>query len=160
MYAKVKGPQLLQYPYDLAQLQADNPHTIFGVGLVPDLFAGTEAQLAGAEVVPVHVQEPPAYDSRTHNLTYANSPKVVGGVWTLPCSIVNKTAEELAQQDASKASEVRADRNTKLAASDWTQGKDIPDNISSAWATYRQALRDVPSQAGFPWTVQWPTQPE
>jgi hypothetical protein len=29
-----------------------------------------------------------------------------------------------------------------------------------AWATYRQALRDVPSQAGFPWEVQWPTQPE
>jgi hypothetical protein len=75
-------------------------------------------------------------------------------------AVIDKTAEELAQQDAAQAAQVRADRNTRIAATDWTQGKDIPDNISSAWAAYRQALRDVPSQAGFPWTVQWPTQPE
>lgn len=65
-----------------------------------------------------------------------------------------------AQKDAERAQAVRADRNARIAATDWTQGKDIPDNISSAWATYRQALRDVPSQAGFPWDIQWPTQPE
>jgi len=65
-----------------------------------------------------------------------------------------------AQKDAEQAKAVRADRNQKLGQTDWTQGKDIADNISTAWATYRQALRDVPSQAGFPWTVQWPTQPE
>lgn len=65
-----------------------------------------------------------------------------------------------AQKDAEQAKAVREQRNAKLAASDWTQCKDIPDNISSAWATYRQALRDVPSQAGFPWDTQWPTQPE
>jgi hypothetical protein len=62
--------------------------------------------------------------------------------------------------DEQKSLEVRAERNTKLTASDWTQGKDIPDNVSSSWAVYRQALRDITSQAGFPWSVQWPTQPE
>jgi len=65
-----------------------------------------------------------------------------------------------AQKDAEQAKSVRADRDAKLAASDWTQGKDIAENISSVWATYRQALRDVPAQAGFPWNVTWPTQPE
>jgi len=30
----------------------------------------------------------------------------------------------------------------------------------AAWAAYRQQLRDITAQAGFPWTVQWPTQPE
>ena len=65
-----------------------------------------------------------------------------------------------ATKDAEQAKSVRADRDAKLAASDWTQGKDIAENISSVWATYRQALRDVPAQAGFPWNVTWPTQPE
>lgn len=65
-----------------------------------------------------------------------------------------------AAKDAEQAKNMRAQRNEKLAQTDWTQGKDIPDNISSKWATYRQALRDVPAQAGFPWDVQWPDQPE
>lgn len=70
-----------------------------------------------------------------------------------------KTPEEVAADTASEAANVRAQRNEKLAQTDWTQGKDIPENISSKWAAYRQALRDVPAQAGFPWTVQWPNDP-
>lgn len=55
---------------------------------------------------------------------------------------------------------VRMKRTLLLQQSDWTQGKDVPDSISSAWASYRQALRDITSQQGFPNTVTWPTQPE
>ena len=57
-----------------------------------------------------------------------------------------------------KATEVRAERNTKLAATDWTQ---IADSTADkpAWAAYRQALRDVPSQVGFPQSVTWPQEP-
>jgi hypothetical protein len=69
-------------------------------------------------------------------------------------------AEYKAAKDAEQAKSVRAARIEKLKDSDWTQGKDIPDNVSSTWAAYRQALRDVPAQAGFPWEVTWPTQPE
>jgi hypothetical protein len=57
-----------------------------------------------------------------------------------------------------KAVEVRSERNAKLAATDWTQVADTTAN-KTAWATYRQALRNVPTQAGFPWTIEWPTQP-
>lgn len=57
------------------------------------------------------------------------------------------------------AAQVRAQRNALLSASDWTQMVDVPVD-KTVWATYRQALRDVPSQQGFPWDVQWPTQPE
>ena len=67
--------------------------------------------------------------------------------------------EQQAEAD-SQAHRVRVDRTLKLQASDWTQGKDIADEVSTAWATYRQALRDVPSQEGFPWGVTWPEQPE
>ena len=57
-----------------------------------------------------------------------------------------------------KAAEVRAERNTKLAATDWTQISDSTAD-KTAWATYRQALRDVTAQAGFPWTITWPVAP-
>jgi hypothetical protein len=57
-----------------------------------------------------------------------------------------------------KAAEIRAERNAKLAATDWTQGADTPQAIKDKYAPYRQALRDVPAQSGFPNTVVWPTQ--
>jgi hypothetical protein len=63
-----------------------------------------------------------------------------------------------AMKDAEQAKAVRADRNRRLADSDWTQLADAPVD-KTAWATYRQALRDVPAQAGFPWNVQWPDTP-
>ena len=64
-----------------------------------------------------------------------------------------------AQKDADQAKLVRDDRNKRLTETDWTQVADAPVD-KAAWATYRQALRDVPSQAGFPWDIQWPTQPK
>lgn len=57
------------------------------------------------------------------------------------------------------AAEVRAERNKLLAESDWTQVIDSPvDQI--AWAIYRQALRDITAQEGFPSEVTWPAQPQ
>lgn len=55
--------------------------------------------------------------------------------------------------------EIRDKRNRLLAASDWTQVADAPVN-QVTWVTYRQALRDVPNQIGFPETVIWPIRPE
>lgn len=64
-----------------------------------------------------------------------------------------------AMKDAEQANSVRADRNKRLAECDWTQLADsTADKV--VWATYRQALRDVPAQSGFPWNVTWPVQPE
>ena len=58
--------------------------------------------------------------------------------------------------DAELAAEVRAHRNSLLAASDWTQIPDATVN-KATWATYRQALRDITSQEDFPASVVWPT---
>lgn len=62
-------------------------------------------------------------------------------------------------KDAEQASAVRKNRGEKLADCDWTQVADAPVD-KAVWATYRQALRDVTSQEGFPWTVNWPSKPE
>lgn len=58
-----------------------------------------------------------------------------------------------------QATAVRSDRNERLVNTDWTQVADAPVD-KAAWATYRQALRDVTAQEGFPWNVTWPVQPE
>lgn len=65
------------------------------------------------------------------------------------------SAEEMYTQEAIAT---RDKRGTLLAASDWTQVADAPvDQV--AWAAYRQALRDVPAQEGFPTNVVWPVAP-
>ena len=63
-----------------------------------------------------------------------------------------------ASKDAEQAKSVRTSRNDKLKECDWTQ---ITDSTAdkTAWATYRQALRDITTQAGFPWTITWPDAP-
>ena len=63
-----------------------------------------------------------------------------------------------AMKDAEQAATVRNQRTEKLKDCDWTQ---IADSTAdkTAWATYRQALRDITSQAGFPWTITWPDAP-
>ena len=63
-----------------------------------------------------------------------------------------------ARRDAEQGENVRRSRNQMLSETDWTQLEDSPVD-KAAWATYRQALRDVPTQEGFPWTVQWPEKP-
>ena len=66
-------------------------------------------------------------------------------------AVMQPTSEQL-------AADARAKRNTLLAASDWTQVADAPVD-QAVWATYRQALRDITSQAGFPTTIDWPVEP-
>ena len=63
-----------------------------------------------------------------------------------------------AQKDDKQAKRVRDDCNKRLADTDWTQVADSPVNQLD-WALYRQALRDVPAQDGFPWDIDWPEQP-
>ena len=63
-----------------------------------------------------------------------------------------------AYKDAEQAKSVRATRGEKLADSDWTQVADAPVD-KAVWATYRQALRDITTQSGFPWEITWPDAP-
>ena len=50
-------------------------------------------------------------------------------------------------------------RNRLLVLSDWTQLPDVPLTTKEAWAVYRQALRDVTEQPGYPADVDWPVAP-
>jgi hypothetical protein len=72
--------------------------------------------------------------------------------------VVTAVVDEAARDEAA-ATAVRAERDRLLRASDWTQVADAPVD-QEAWALYRQALRDVPEQAGFPGAVEWPAMTE
>lgn len=83
----------------------------------------------------------------------------VDGKWQYTWSIESLTSEEQQKVNDGIAGSVRIERNRLLSESDWTQGKDISDSISGPWATYRQQLRDLPNQAGFPTNITWPQKP-
>lgn len=65
------------------------------------------------------------------------------------------------QKPVTAAEDVRAERDRRLSASDWTQMADtpLPAEECLLWRQYRQALRDLPRQAGFPESVVWPEKP-
>ena len=70
-----------------------------------------------------------------------------------------------AELDATLAAEIRADRDGRLAEVDAVAGNALRwtalDAVTQAeWSTYRQALLDVPQQAGFPNDITWPTKVE
>jgi hypothetical protein len=69
-----------------------------------------------------------------------------------PVPAYNPTDEDIADR-------VRGERNMRLLTSDWTQLPDVPVETKEQWAIYRQALRDVTNQPGFPHDVVWPVAP-
>ena len=66
-----------------------------------------------------------------------------------------------ARKDEEQAKSVRQTRDDKLKECDWRVVKTLESNLPQdfAWATYRQALRDITAQTGFPWTITWPDAP-
>ena len=79
-------------------------------------------------------------------------------VWYQNWEVVDMDASEKLAADKEKEHSVRNFRNYKLSLCDWTQLPDSPADHET-WATYRQELRDVTAQPGFPWDVVWPEAP-
>ena len=75
--------------------------------------------------------------------------------WSYADGVLTAPADTRA--DAEKALDVRAERDSRLVTTDWTASTDI--TMTAEMTAYRQALRDVPAQPGFPSTIEWPTKP-
>lgn len=152
MHALIENGSVKQYPYGLGQLKAANPSTSFPAQAndemlasfgVQRVFFATPPELIDTQVL---VEGTPVFSSEDQR-------------WTQVWAVRDMTAEEVASSNEGQAASVRAERNSLLTATDWTQVADAPVD-KAAWATYRQALRDITGQDGFPWSVEWPTQPE
>ena len=101
----------------------------------------------------------PPYHTRTPPPEREGFYAVMEGGWALVEGSIPPVPEPLPPPEPDYAGLVRAERNAKLAASDWTQLEDAPVD-KAAWAAYRQALRDIPTQEGFPHEIVWPQKPE
>jgi hypothetical protein len=83
------------------------------------------------------------------------------GQWYTSYVITDVNADAI---DNTQATSVRQQRDDKLAKCDWTDTASAPARLGQAvyeqWQTYRQALRDLTKQNGFPWSITWPDEPK
>jgi 2',3'-cyclic-nucleotide 2'-phosphodiesterase (5'-nucleotidase family) len=145
MFALIQDGSVVKYPYTMTDLRFSNPNVSFSANI-------SDAELEQFGVFRV-------FDSAQPEV--GDSQKLVEGTpvfesdrWVQVWSVVDIPADET----ASAAASVREQRDALLSASDWTQLDDSTVD-KAAWATYRQALRDIPSQAGFPYNVIWAVAP-
>jgi len=108
------------------------------------------------------VLEGPQAQPTRYQVGFADGVQQIDGKWFTKYSLADMDDEAKAAKDEEQAKNVRTQRTEKLRDCDWTQLDDTPmsNTQKAGWATYRQALRDVPKQAGFPFDIEWPTQPE
>ena len=138
-----------QYPYTLTDLVTAHRNVSFPTVITPDI-------LVDFSLAPVTPTDPPTID-HTQNLT-RGAEKLPEGSYAETWTATAASTEEIAERTTNKTNSVRFIRNETLKNSDWTQLPDSPvDSVD--WAAYRQDLRDIPQQVGFPWTVTWPTEP-
>jgi len=151
LYVKAIDNQIVTYPYTQTDLIRDNPSTSFPVGGI------SSADLAEWNVYPVHFADQPVVDAATHKLV-ERTPLFDGQSWTQQWVVEALSQDEIDARNAQQAASVRADRNARIAATDWRVIKALEEGngLDFDLAAYRQALRDVPSQPGFPWNVVWP----
>jgi len=148
MYVKILNDVVDTFPYYINTLKEENPNTSF-----PSTM--TDEMLVDWNVYPVTVEDQPV---TAHNETVSlnTMPTENNGVWTVGWTVRVWTSEELTELE----DQIRYERDEKLTASDWTQISDSPlsDADKTLWQTYRQELRDVPTQTSFPTNITWPIQ--
>ena len=132
-----------QFPYTLGDLRRDNPQTSFPKQIPNSI-------LQSYEVYEVTELDKPAYDPLVQTLV-RGTPVYNNDRWKVSYTTANKS-------DADAEAAVRNRRDTFLAETDWMALSDV--TMSSEMTAYRQALRDIPAQSGFPVSVTWPTKPE
>jgi hypothetical protein len=120
----------------------------------------------GADVV---FEGPQASGGTVYQYSQAAGVEQIDGKWytkyilgptftdTEDTTAAEQEAAYKASKDAEQAKAVRTSRDDKLTETDWRFRSDMTP--SQAWKDYCQALRDIPAQAGFPWTVTWPDAP-
>jgi hypothetical protein len=142
-YLKITNGQI-EFPYFLSRLRKENQNTSFPKEIPDDV-------LQNYGVYPVKRVPPPEIDFLTQRYE-EDIPTQINGVWTQVWKVVLVPGEMAAES-------VRANRKDLLAKSDWTQLQDAPVD-KQAWAKYREELRAIPEQEGFPYSVQWPVAPD
>lgn len=151
MLAFVENNEIIKYPIDILDLQQKFPNTSFSVPL-------DRNQLSSYGVVEVEEIPAPQIDNLTEKIT-ETTPVLVEGIWTQQWMVESLPEIEQQQNIEGQKISVRLERNRLLAESDWTQNRDVNLLNDPDWISYRQALRDITLQEGFPHNIIWPEKP-
>ena len=145
-YVQAQGDTFIRHIFDVEPTQWDADNYCYARRL-------TEEQVEHFGVHKKQIVTPPYHDAATQSLDEGPA-LLIDGVWTQNYIVTDLSADESAAKVGAQWNIIRAERNKLLAASDWTQ---LPDASAdaAAWATYRQALRDVTTQAN-PFNIVWP----
>lgn len=129
--------------YSLAKLRVDYNTVSFPKQL-------SEEILVSYDIYPYTRPDVPSYDSLTQNLTDGDFIQDANGNWILEWKVENLDLDQA-------SGNVRMRRDELISRTDWRFRSDM--NPSQEWIDYCQALRDIPSQEGFPYNIVWPTEP-
>ena len=143
MFVKITNGQVEKAPYTIGEFRKAHPNKSFPKDIPANI-------LEADGVYVIKETTPPTVDKKTH--TYSWEVQSVNGVWTQVWSTKK-------QDESVAAKNVREERDRLLVKSDWTQVADSPVDLVS-WAIYRETLRNIPNQEGFPFNVEWPQKPE
>jgi len=161
MQIRIRTSGAVMYEDEFRRL---NPSTSF-----PQQISEATLNDFGADVV---FEGPQASGGTVYQYSQAAGVEQISGKWYTKyilgpvftdgeTTAAEQEAAYKASKDAEQAKSVRTSRDDKLKECDWTQLDDTPlsNTVKATWAIYRQALRDVTTQAGFPWTITWPDAP-
>ena len=157
MYAKILNNSVVKYPFTLVDLEQENPYTKYNMDVdLIDIYPKTETGTReNSFLVEVHSSTPPSFNPALEKIVESN-PILSNEQWVQNWVIEQLSEEEKLQAKEEKSSEIRKQRNELLSDTDWTQLNDVSSTVSQQYANYRQALRDIPQQSEFPWSVTWP----
>ena len=150
MYVLVNNGEVKKYQYSAGELRKDNPNTSF-----PRKFS--DELLAKWGVFPVILTNQPEYDQLTHSI-HEGQPEFIDDLWYQTWVINSISQEEIDIRKENQSKVVRQERDQKLQDSDGivALSYEKSEQIPIEWSSYRQNLRYIPQQDGFPWNIQWP----
>ena len=134
--------------------------TVKNTGTIQKLFPNTSFSAAGpnadflTENNVVELAQTLNYTTPTQKLTTVDAYVENGKVYTV--KVESTTSDDLNDLTNQQWVNVRSERDLKLRETDWRASSDL--TLSDTWKTYRQALRDVPTQSD-PFNITWPTEP-
>lgn len=150
MYARIENGAVVQYPYSIEQLRAEHPN---------QTFPETKDVLESMGCFHVVATGQPTYDYTQNCVELTPEYNAAEQQWEQRWNLIAASQQEMDARTANEAIAVRRQRTKLLYECDWTQLADASAD-KTAWAAYRQQLRDISQQTGFPWSVVWPMPPQ
>lgn len=136
-YVQADGDTFVRHIHDVEPTRWDDDNYCRVVKLTPE-------QVVQFGVHKLKLITPPYFDPATQAREHGPA-LLIDGVWTQNYIVTDLDADASAAKVDEQWGRIRIERNAKLIASDWTQVADSPVD-AAAWATYRQALRDITNQ--------------